>query len=171
MRDRSHGLLTRRTLFLIIVGVLVTMLVCGIVFFAFFISLFNLPNQPQEAQSTVNAYINALNDYNATAAWNLISPSMQAMYGTVQNFTDSFVSQLRNTGWHAQLTENNYEYGTIAEYCLVPFQNSCRVDALIAVTQNNSQLTAETFTFDLKTYAFSNYQPSDWKINSKFTGP
>jgi hypothetical protein len=95
---------------------------------------------------------------------------MQASYGTIQNFTNTFVDQLQQAGWHAQLVEINFEYGTIAEFILVPFQNSCHITADVAITRNNSSLTNGTFTFDLKTYAFSNYQPSDWKINSKFTG-
>ena len=117
------------------------------------------------AQNTMKTYINALNDYNATAAWDLMSPNMQASYGTMQNFTDSYVSQLQQSGWHAQLLTIKNEYGTIAVYILIPFQNSYHIVADIGITQNNSSSATKTYTFDLKTYTFKNFQPSGWKID------
>jgi hypothetical protein len=170
LHTKPRNLLTKKNILLITIGVIVAMLVSGMVFFVFLINFFNLPNQPKEAQDTVNAYINALNDYNATAAWNLISPSIQASYGTLQNFTGSFVSQLQQSDWHAQIITNDYESGTIAEYCLFQFQNSCHINTYIEISQSNTLLTYKAVSFDLKTYAYSNFQPSDWKINSKFTG-
>jgi hypothetical protein len=167
---RPKKLLTKNHILLIVAGLAIAMLVSGAIFFALFINIFSLPNQPQEAQNTLNAYINALNEYNATAAWNLISPSMQASYGTIQNYTASFVEQLESSDWHAQVITNYYEYGTIAEYCLFPFQNSCHINTYLEISQSNTLLTYKTVSFDLKTYAYSNFQPSDWKINSKFTG-
>ena len=162
--------LTKNHILLIVAGLAIVMVVSGAIFFAFVINIFSLPNQPQEAQDMVNAYINALNEYNATAAWNLISPSMQASYGTIQNYTASFVEQLESSDWHAQVITNDYEYGTIAEYCLFPFQNCCHINTYLEISQSNTPLTYKTVTFDLKTYAYSDFQPADWKINSKFTG-
>ena len=60
-------------------------------------------NPVEETQNTMKTFINALNDYDATAAWNLMSPNLQTSYGTIQNFTDSYVKQLQQTGWHTQL--------------------------------------------------------------------
>jgi hypothetical protein len=160
----------KRSIFVISVSIIVALVVSGIVFFSFFINLFSLTDQPKEAQNTVNAYINALNGYNATAAWNLLSPSMQASYGTIKNFNESFVTQLKESGWHAQINTNVFEYGTIAEFSLISLQNSATVNANIGIMKSNSTVTNVRFTFDLKTYAYSHYQPSDWKINSKFTG-
>ena len=158
--------LAKNHILLIVAGLAIAMLVSGAIFFAFVINIFSLPNQPQEAQGTVNAYINSLNEYNATAAWNLISPRMQASYGTIQNYTASFVEQLKSSGWHAQIMTSNYMYGTIAEYCLFPFQNSCHINSCIEISQSNTLLTYKTVSFDLKTYEYSNFQPSDWKINA-----
>jgi hypothetical protein len=170
LENKPKKFFTKRNILLISVGIIIAMLLSGAIFFIAFINLLPFPDQTQEARNTVKAYVNALNDYNATAAWDLMSPNMQASYGTIQNFTDSFVSQLQESGWHAQLVKNNFEYGTIAEWSLIPFQNACRIVADIAITRNNSPLTNGTFTFDLKTYAFGHFQPSDWKINNKFTG-
>jgi hypothetical protein len=168
--NKPKKFFTKRNILLISIGIIVAMLLSGVIFFGVCINLFSLPNQPQEAQNTVKAYINALNEYNATAAWNLISPSMQASYGTIQNYTAGLVEHLESSGWHAQIITDDYEYGTIAEYCLFPFQNSCHINTYIEISQSNTLLTYKTVSFYLKTYAYSNFQPSDWKINSKFTG-
>lgn len=151
-------------------GIIIAMLLSGAIFFLTFVNLFPSSNPIGEAQNAVNAYINALNNYNATAAWNLMSPDMQASFGTIQNFTDCYVSQLQQSGWHAQLLRTNFVYGTIAVYSLIPLQNSCQVAADIEIAWNNSASTTRTFTFSLKTYAYDDFQPSDWKIDNRFTG-
>jgi hypothetical protein len=139
------------------------MLLSGPVFFIFSLNLFS--NPVEEAQNTMKTFINALNDYNATAAWNLMSPHMQASYGAIQNFTDTYVSQLQQSAWHAQLLDVKNAGGSIAVYVLIPFQDSYQIVADITITQNNSSAT-KTQTFNLKTYVFKNFQPSDWKIDN-----
>jgi hypothetical protein len=165
LENKPKKLLTKRNVLLIFVGIIIAMLLSGAVFFLFFINLFPLSNPVEEAQNTMKTYINALNDYNATAAWDLMSLKMQASYGTIQNFTDSYVSQLRQSGWHAQLLDIKSAGGTIAVYILIPFQDSYRIVADIRIIQNNSTVT-KTQTFDLKTYIYKNFQPSDWKIDN-----
>jgi len=168
---KPKKLLTKNHILFIVAGLAIVMVASGAIFFAFAITnSFSLTNQPQEAQDTVNAYVNALNAYNATAAWNLISPSMQATYGTLQNFSDSFVNHLQESGWHAQTIKNVFVYGTLAEFCLFNFQNSAHVNVDLEIIKNNLFAINETFTFELKTYGFSHYQPVDWRIDCKFTG-
>ena len=155
---------------LISAGVIVALLLFGSIFFAATaINLSPFQDQRKEALNAVQTYINALNDYNATTTWNLMSPNVQAVYGTIQNFTDSFVSPLKEPGWHAQILANNFDYGTIAEYILVPFQNSGHITVVLGITSTNSPATSATFTFELKTYAYGHFQPSDWKIDNQFT--
>jgi len=164
LKNKPKKFLTKRNVLLISVGIIIAMLLSGAIFFSL-INLFPLSNPMQEAQNTMKSYINALNDYNATAAWDIMSPNMQVRYGTIQNFTDSYVSQLQQSGWHAQLLEIKNAYGTIAVYSLIPFQDSCQIVAGIGITRNNSSSATETYTFDLKTYTFKNFQPSSWKID------
>jgi hypothetical protein len=165
LENKPKKFFTKRNMLLISVGLIIAMLLLGAIFFIFFINLFPLSNPVEEAQGTMNAYIKALNDYNATAAWNLMSLNMQASYGSIQNFTNSYVNQLQRSGWHAQLPDVKNAYGSIAEYILVPFQDSYRIVANIRITQNNSSSATKTQTFDLKTYTFKNFQPSGWKID------
>lgn len=161
-----------KTVVLIVVCVIIAMLLVGAVFSLLLIPLMHshFSDQTIEAQNTVNNYINALNHYDVPTAWGLMSPNMQASYGTIQNFTESFVNQLQGSGWHAQIIKNTFEYGTIAEYSLVPMQNSCQILLNLRLTRSNSNSTNETFAFELKTYAFSHNAPSNWKIDSKFAG-
>ena len=172
VRNGERKLLSRRALLLISVGIIVAMLVGSIFTFLVFnaIGPISFSDPTEQAQDTVNAYINALNNHNATAAWKLMSPSIQASYGTLQNFNSSFVSQLQQSSWHAQIMKNCYDYGTIASYSLVPIQDSLMLVEKIGISRNNSSLTAGTFTFNLKTYAYSHDQPTNWNIDSKFTG-
>lgn len=165
LENKPKKFFTKRNILLISVGIIIATLLFGAVFFIFFINLFPLSNPVEEGQNTMKTYIKALNDYNATAAWNLMSSNMQAAYGSIQNFTDSYVSQLQQSGWHAQLLQIKNEYGSIAVYSLIPFQNSYRIVADIGITQDNSSSATKTYTFDLKTSTFKNFQPSGWKID------
>lgn len=165
LENKPKKFFTKRNVLSIFVGIIIAMLLSGAVFFPLFINLFPLSNPIEEAQNTMKTFINALNDYNATAAWDLMSPNMQASYGAIQNFTDSYVSQLQQSGWHAQLLDIKNAGGTIAVYILIPFQDSYRIVADIRITQNNSSVT-KTRTFDLKTYVFKNFRPSGWKIDN-----
>jgi hypothetical protein len=166
LKNRPKKFFTRRNVLLIFVGVIIALLLSGgLVFFLVSTNLFPLSNPVNQAQSTMKTFIDALNDYNATAAWDIMSPNMQASYGTVQNFTDSYVSQLQQSGWHAQLLDIKNAGGTIAVYILIPFQDSYRIVADTRITQNNSTVT-KAQTFDLKTYVFKNFQPSGWKIDN-----
>ena len=167
VHNKPKKFFAKRNILLFAAGIIISMFLSGAIFFETLSNSFPNANQEQEAQNTVIAYINALNNYNATAAWGLMSPNMQASYGTIQNYIESFVSQLQESGWHAQVIKNDFEYGTIAEYCLFPFQNSCQISTYLKITQNNSSLTNLALTFELKTYAFNHNHPSDWKIDSK----
>jgi hypothetical protein len=170
MENKPKRFFTKRNIVLISASIIIAMLLSGAVFFLAFVNLFPSSNPIGEAKNAVNTYINALNDYNASAAWDLMSPDMQAQYVTIQNFTDSCVSQLQQSGWHAQLLRTDFLYGTIAVYSLIPLQNSCQVAADIEITRNNSASTTQTFTFSLKTYAYDDFHSSDWKIDNRFTG-
>jgi predicted PurR-regulated permease PerM len=163
LENRPKKLFTKRNVLLIFVGMIIAMLLSGAVFFGFFMNLFS--NPVEEAQNTVKTFINALNDYNAAAAWDLMSPRMQASYGSIQNFAGSYVTQLQQSGWNAQLLDVQNVGGSIAVYILIPFQDSYRIVADTRITQNNSSVT-KTQTFDLKTYVFKNFQPSSWKIDN-----
>jgi hypothetical protein len=78
LENKSKKFFTKRNILLISVGIIVAMFLSGAIFFVALINSFPIANQPKEAQNTVNAYSNALNDYNATGAWDLMSPNMQA---------------------------------------------------------------------------------------------
>jgi len=170
LEGKQKKLFTKRNILLMSVGIIVAMLIIGSIFlFLTYVNVFqsaSLSNPTQEAQNTLNAYINSLNDYNATAAWSLTSPNLQTSYGTLQNFNSTFISPLQATGCHAQIIKNNSAYGTIAYRSLIPIQNSWNINADFEITKHNSSQTNQALTFNLKTYAYSHYQPTDWKIDS-----
>ena len=171
--NATRKVFSKRSLLLISAGIIVAMLIAGSIFFFLTFNAagpISFSDPTDQAQDTVNAYINALNDYNAAAAWSLMSPSIQASYGTLENFNDSFVSQLQASGWHAQIIKNVADYGTVAFYSFVPIQDSLTVVEELGIARNNLSLTAGTFTFNVKTYAYSHNQPTDWKVDNKFTG-
>lgn len=167
---------SQRNVLILVVGVLVCVVVVGsVLFFLVFSNLFQsfsvsaFSNPVGEAQNTLSAYIDALNAYNATAAWNLLSPNMQISYQTLQNFNDSFVGKLQTSGWHAQIVSDSSGYGTIASWTPLHIQNSWTMPVDLRVTLDNASSTYKTINFSVKSYAYSNNQPTNWKIDSKFT--
>jgi hypothetical protein len=169
----TRKVFSKRSLLLISAGIIVAMLVAGSIFF---FMIFNTPgpisfsDPTEQAQDTLNSYVNALNDHNTTAAWNLLSPSVQSLYQSIENFNESVMIPLQQSGWHAQINDDNSGYGTIATFFPIPMQDVWTIIANLGITHNNSTAIYRTVSFNLKTYTFSHYQPSNWKINCKFTG-
>jgi len=57
-----------------------------------------------EVENTIRSFIAALNNYDADASWALMSPTLQAFYGTKESFNGSIISGFRQFSWHAELT-------------------------------------------------------------------
>jgi hypothetical protein len=113
-----------------------------------------------ESENTVNSFIAALNNYDDNTAWNLMSPALQTSYGTMQNFNDTVIGVLRESGWHAQLLsvlsiEGNFTLPS----SLV--RSSAQIKTQSKVTRNGVS-TNVTCIFEL-------VKPSEWRINNKLT--
>ena len=57
-----------------------------------------------EVEDAIQSFISALNNYDADASWDLMSPTLRSFYGTKEDFNSSVLDGLRQSGWHAELT-------------------------------------------------------------------
>jgi hypothetical protein len=154
---------TKTRLLWLCAGIIAAVLVSGAAFVAFFFvqNIWQgVDTSVAESENTVNSFIAALNNYDANTAWNLMSPALQTSYGTMQNFNDTVIGVLRQSGWHAQLLsvlsiEGNFTLPS----SLV--RSSAQIKTQLKVTQNGVPTNV--------TYVFELVKPSEWRINNKLT--
>jgi L-asparagine transporter-like permease len=60
-----------------------------------------------EAEKATNSFIDALNKYDADAAWALMSSGLQSSYKSKANFDSSVLEGLRESFWHVSGTSVN----------------------------------------------------------------
>mgnify|MGYP001119853311 CR=1 FL=1 len=53
-----------------------------------------------EVEKVVNSFVDALNKYDADAAWALMSPGLQSFYESKANFNSSVLEVLKENFWH-----------------------------------------------------------------------
>jgi len=56
-----------------------------------------------EVENTIRSFITALNIYDTDASWGLMSPTLQASYGTKEDF-NAFLIGCSQGSWHVALT-------------------------------------------------------------------
>ena len=56
-----------------------------------------------EVENAIKSFVSALNNYDADACWDLMSPSLRSFYGTKEDFNSSILDGLRQSSWHAEL--------------------------------------------------------------------
>jgi hypothetical protein len=160
LHNTAHRrILSKSRLLWLCAGLTVAMLVIGTVFFAFFLQNIwrDVDASMAESEKTMSSFVAALSNHDAAAAWSLMSPALQASYGTKENFSDTVITELREYGWHAQVLS----VISIGGDFTLPgslIQSSARIRARLQITQRGV-FSNETHTFDL-------VKPSEWRINS-----
>lgn len=156
----SKSLFTKKGFVWLTLAAVAVMFAVGAIYFVLSFS----PNWVQDvglsvadSKATVGSFVTALDDYNASAAWDLMSPSLQASYGSPERFNETVISNLATNGWHAQIVETTKVQGDFTSpNSLVKSQAQITVE--LQVTQD-SAISSKSYTFDL-------VKPSEWKINN-----
>ena len=107
-----------------------------------------------EAENTIKSFIAALNDYDLDASWALMSPDLQASYGSSARFNSIILSGFKQSEWEASLT--NISSRSIET---VNGVSTARLVCTLQITERGMNAYSETYTFRLVKIG------DQWKIN------
>ena len=112
-----------------------------------------------EVETAITSYINAVNNYDADASWELMSPDLQLSYTSKENFNSSILDGLKQTSWQASLASISSKS--------VEINNGVTTAHFIVTLQINETGYSpwhENYTFDLIKIG------NQWKIDNWRTG-
>jgi len=107
-----------------------------------------------EAENTTKSFIAALNDYDLDGSWALMSPDLQASYGSKARFNSTILSGFKQSGWEASLT--NIGSRSIET---VNGVSTTRLVCTLQITEGGMNAYGETYSFKLVKIGVQ------WKIN------
>jgi len=107
-----------------------------------------------EAENTTKSFIAELSDYDLDASWALMSPDLQASYGSKAIFNSTILSGFKQSEWEASLT--NISSRSIET---VNGVSTARLVCNLQITEGGMNAYVETYTFRLVKIG------DQWKIN------
>lgn len=107
-----------------------------------------------EAEITIKSFIAALNDYDLDASWVLMSPDLQASYGSKADFNSTVLSGFKQSEWEASLT--NISGRSIETVNAI---SMARLVCTLQITERGMNAYGETYSFKLVKIG------DQWKIN------
>jgi len=143
---------SRKKILTIAIVVVAVVAVAGFLLWQFLIPSF------AEVENSIRSFITALNNYDADASWVLMSPTLQADYGTKQDFNSSILNGFKQSSWHAELTG-------ISERSIETRDGVTRARFVctLRITEAGFGTYDETYTFKLVKIV-DQWKIDDWRI-------
>lgn len=120
-----------------------------------------------EVEKVINSFIDALNNYDADAAWALMSPGLQSSYKTKANFNSSVLEALKEDFWHvSEIRVSNRSVETRNNVTTACFIVTLRVLCYDPYRQHYDLPTVDlcdlTYTFKLVKIGYQ-WKIDDWQ--------